>query len=154
MPTSLLLEPIKIGEMHLKNRIVMEPLTRMRANENNVALPIMAAYFASCTNAGLLITDATQVAPEGRGYSNTPGIKRGEQLIGWKRVTHEVHRKGGRIFCSCGMWGVIRIRFFSRKENFPWHLRLLARSVKLKHRMAIRKCRCPKRWMIRISNEQ
>ncbi len=119
MPTSLLLEPIKIGEMHLKNRIVMAPLTRMRANENNVALPIMAAHFAARADAGLLITDATQVAPEGRGYSNTPGIKRGEQLMGWKRVTHEVHRKGGRIFLQ--LWHVGRYShpFFQPERKLP-----------------------------------
>ncbi len=103
-----LLEPVRLGALELPNRIVMAPLTRQRALQpGNVPGPLNAEYYAQRANAGLIISEATQVCPEGQGYAWTPGIHSQEQLEGWKQVTTKVHEAGGRIFMQ--LWHVGRI---------------------------------------------
>jgi N-ethylmaleimide reductase len=102
-----LFTPIALGPLKLPNRVVMAPLTRSRAAEGNVPTLLNALYYAQRASAGLIISEATQVAPEGQGYISTPGIHSGEQVKGWQCVTGAVHASGGRIVLQ--LWHVGRI---------------------------------------------
>ncbi|MBK4738888.1 alkene reductase [Noviherbaspirillum pedocola] len=105
---STLFDPIKIGDLELPNRVIMAPLTRSRAvGEGRVPNALMAEYYAQRASAGLILSEATAVTPQGVGYANTPGIWSDEQVDGWKRVTDAVHAAGGRIFLQ--LWHVGRI---------------------------------------------
>ena len=93
-----LFTPIQLGNLTLPNRIIMAPLTRMRAGEGNVPTKLNATYYAQRASAGLIISEATQVSLQGRGYAHSPGIHTPEQIAGWKLVVDAVHQSGGRIF--------------------------------------------------------
>ena len=110
-----LLSPIKLGRYDLPNRIVMAPLTRNRAATGNVPQAMNAEYYAQRASAGLIITEASQISPQGLGYPATPGIYSPEQVAGWKLVTQAVHQKGGRIFIQ--LWHVGRISHPSLQPN-------------------------------------
>ena len=91
MPT--LFDPIQAGDLTLKNRLVMAPLTRMRSKQpGNIPSALNAAYYAQRASAGLIVAEATQVSPLGQGYPATPGIHSAEQVAGWKLVTEAVHQ--------------------------------------------------------------
>ncbi|MET0320564.1 MAG: alkene reductase [Duganella sp.] len=106
MPT--LFDPITIGDLTLKNRIVMAPLTRARATGGGrVPNALMARYYEQRASAGLILSEATSVTPQGVGYADTPGLWSDEQVEGWKLVTAAVHRAGGVIFAQ--LWHVGRI---------------------------------------------
>ena len=103
-----LLTPLAMGPFHLRNRIVMAPMTRNRAeNKGNVAVEIMATYYSQRASAGLIISEGSQVSPQGVGYLNTPGIHSKDQVEGWKQVTKAVHDRGGTIFLQ--LWHVGRV---------------------------------------------
>src|SRR3569832_509183 len=99
--------PFKLGHCALPNRMVMAPMTRNRATDGNVPSELALEYYRQRTSAGLIITEATQVAQEGQGYPFTPGIHSPEQVAGWRRITDAVHAGGGRIFLQ--LWHVGRI---------------------------------------------
>jgi N-ethylmaleimide reductase len=101
-----LFDPLKAGDLHLPNRIVMAPLTRNRA-PNAVPTPLMAEYYAQRASAGLLITEATAITAQGQGYADVPGLYGTDQLDGWRRVTDAVHAKRGRIVVQ--LWHVGRV---------------------------------------------
>src|ERR1700761_2115664 len=105
MPT--LFDPLQIGDLTLQNRIIMAPLTRQRAGDVRVPNALMAKYYAERASAGLIISEATSVTPQGVGYAATPGIWSQEQVEGWKLVTSAVHAAGGKIFLQ--LWHVGRI---------------------------------------------
>ncbi len=102
-----LFDPIQVGALNLPNRIVMAPLTRCRASAGRVPNALMAKYYAQRASAGLILSEATSVSPQGVGYPDTPGIWSDEQVEGWKQVTRAVHASGGRIFLQ--LWHVGRI---------------------------------------------
>jgi N-ethylmaleimide reductase len=102
-----LFSPYRLGELELANRIVMAPMTRSRAIAGNVPNPLAATYYAQRASAGLIVTEATQVSPQGVGYIRTPGIHSPEQVAGWEQVTKAVHQAGGKIFLQ--LWHVGRI---------------------------------------------
>jgi 2,4-dienoyl-CoA reductase-like NADH-dependent reductase (Old Yellow Enzyme family) len=105
---STLFDPITIGALSLKNRVIMAPLTRSRAvGGKRVPNGLMAEYYAQRASAGLIISEATAVTSQGVGYENTPGIWSDEQVEGWKLVTQAVHAKGGKIVLQ--LWHVGRI---------------------------------------------
>ena len=112
-----LFEPLTLGAVQLKHRIVMAPLTRMRASRpGNVSNALNALYYTQrATEGGLIIAEASQVAPEGQGMPATPGIHTDEQRDGWKLVTDGVHAKGGRIFLQ--LWHVGRISHSSHQPG-------------------------------------
>jgi N-ethylmaleimide reductase len=85
----------------------MAPMTRSRALARNVPNPLAATYYAQRASAGLIVTEATQVSPQGAGYIRTPGIHSAEQVAGWTAITEAVHRAGGKIFLQ--LWHVGRI---------------------------------------------
>ena len=105
--TSALFAPAVLGTLPLANRIVMAPLTRSRAAEGNVPQALNARYYAQRASAGLIISEATQITPQGQGYPKTPGIHSDAQIAGWQGVTRAVHARGGKIFLQ--LWHVGRI---------------------------------------------
>jgi N-ethylmaleimide reductase len=102
-----ILSPFKLGPLQLPNRVVMAPMTRNRAGRGNAPGSLNATYYAQRASAGLIISEATQISPEGVGYPGTPGIHSAEQVAGWKSVTEAVHAAGGRMFLQ--LWHVGRI---------------------------------------------
>jgi N-ethylmaleimide reductase len=106
-PTPDLFTPLQLGPLKLPNRIVMAPMTRNRAVEGNVPGGLILEHYCQRASAGLIITEGSQVTPEGQGYPFTPGIHSAEQVAGWRRVTDAVHAKGGRIYLQ--LWHVGRI---------------------------------------------
>jgi N-ethylmaleimide reductase len=99
--------PHELGDLELNNRLVMAPMTRSRALDGNVPNPHAAIYYGQRASAGLIVTEATQVSPQGVGYIRTPGIHSAAQVAGWKTITDAVHRAGGTIFLQ--LWHVGRI---------------------------------------------
>jgi N-ethylmaleimide reductase len=97
----------------------MAPMTRNRAGAGNMPTAVVARYYEQRASAGLLVTEATQVAPEGVGYPNTPGIHSTEQVAGWRRVTDAIHRAGGRIFLQLWHVGRISHRLFQPGGGLP-----------------------------------
>lgn len=90
---------VRVGPYELSHRVVLAPLTRMRAEPGAIPGPLMAEYYAQRTSAGgLLIGEATIAAANGNGYLGAPGLYEDSQIAGWKLVTDAVHAKGGRIF--------------------------------------------------------
>src|ERR1700709_2257480 len=104
---SPILKPVTIGDLHLPNRIVMAPLTRSRSNEAGVPPDFAADYYAQRAEAGLIISEATNISPQARGYAMTPGIWSPAQGEAGPRVTRGVHRREGRIFLQ--LWHTGRI---------------------------------------------
>lgn len=97
----------RLGPLTLPNRIVMPPMTRSRAAAGNVATAEMATYYAQRAGAGLIVSEGTQISPQGQGYAWTPGIHSPEQVKGWRQVTDAVHAAGGRIYAQ--LWHVGRV---------------------------------------------
>lgn len=104
---SVLFNPLQLGDLTLPNRLVMAPLTRCRASEGRVPNALMAQYYTQRASAGLILSEATSVTPQGVGYPDTPGLWSEAQTEGWKQVTEAVHAAGGRIFAQ--LWHVGRV---------------------------------------------
>ena len=102
-----LFSPYKLGKIELLNRMVMAPMTRCRAVEGNIPSPLAVTYYTQRARAGLIITEGSQVSPEGVGYVRTPGIYSPQQVMGWMRVTDAVHQSGSKIFLQ--LWHVGRV---------------------------------------------
>src|SRR5476651_799427 len=92
-----LFEPLQVGTIALKNRIVMSPMTRCRAI-GNIPNDLMAEYYGQRAGAGLIVTEGVSPSPNGLGYARIPGIYSDGQVEGWKKITSAVHQKGGKIF--------------------------------------------------------
>jgi N-ethylmaleimide reductase len=108
---SNLFEPIRVGAIEMSNRIAMAPLTRNRAAAGRVPSELAITYYAQRASAGLVITEASQISPQGQGYLDTPGIYSPEQVAAWKKVTDAVHAEGGKIIIQ--LWHVGRISHVS-----------------------------------------
>ena len=102
-----LFSPLTLGPLTLPNRLVMAPLTRSRAADGDVPSDLAVTYYTQRATAGLIISEATQISAQGKGYPKTPGIFTDAQIAGWKKVTASVHAAGGRIFLQ--LWHVGRI---------------------------------------------
>ncbi|CAM3463283.1 alkene reductase [Rouxiella silvae] len=108
MSEQRLFEASHVGAIAVKNRITMAPMTRSRsAQPGNTPTLLMAEYYRQRASAGLIITEATQISPQGQGYSWTPGIYSTEQIDGWRAVTDAVHQAEGKIFSQ--LWHVGRM---------------------------------------------
>ncbi len=103
----IMFNPVSFGSIRLKNRLVMAPLTRMRAIAGDVPNPLAKIYYEQRASAGLIITEATQISPLGKGYPATPGIYSADQTAAWKEIVDAVHAKGGSIVSQ--LWHVGRI---------------------------------------------
>lgn len=104
---SILFEPATLGRVTLANRIVMAPLTRRRAGPDEVPHQLHETYYRQRASAGLIISEATHITPQGKGYLGAPGIYAPAQIAGWRRVTDAVHQEGGKIILQ--LWHVGRI---------------------------------------------
>lgn len=93
-----LFTPIDVGPYRLKNRMVMAPLTRLRADAGLVPRAMASLYYSQRASAGLIVTEATDISPQAHGYAYAPGIYTAEQKSAWARVAEAVHRAGGTIF--------------------------------------------------------
>ncbi|MGA8743458.1 MAG: alkene reductase, partial [Terracidiphilus sp.] len=109
-----LFEPVHLGSLVLANRVFMAPLTRNRADADGVPGELAATYYSQRASAGLIVTEATQISPMGKGYINTPGIH-SQQVRAWSRIVESVHKSGGRIFLQ--LWHVGRISHSSLLPN-------------------------------------
>ena len=136
--TAKLFTPTRVGAIEVANRLVMAPLTRNRA-PHAIPTPLMAQYYAQradpVTGAGLIVSEATAISPQGQGYADVPGLYGTEQLDGWKKVTRAVHEAGGKIVEQ--LWHLRRITHTSlqpghAKPVAPSAIRAHAKTVLLK----------------------
>ncbi|EPE4834878.1 alkene reductase [Yersinia enterocolitica] len=112
MKTAKLFSPLKVGALTLPNRVFMAPLTRLRSIEpGDIPTPLMAEYYRQRASAGLIITEATQISFQAKGYAGAPGLHTQEQLNAWKKITQAVHDEGGHI--AVQLWHVGRISHHS-----------------------------------------
>lgn len=93
-----LLSSVKLGDLTLKNRVVVAPMTRARAGAKRIPNALMAEYYAQRANAGLIITEGTTISPQANGWQHSPGIYTSEQTEAWKLIVDAVHQKGSKIF--------------------------------------------------------
>ncbi len=110
-----LFEPTRIGDIAVANRIVMAPLTRNRANANQVPSELALTYYVQRASAGLIVAEATQISREGQGYLDTPGIHSPDQVAAWRKITDAVHAAGGKMVLQ--LWHVGRISHVSLQEG-------------------------------------
>ncbi|MBT9331318.1 alkene reductase [Paracidobacterium acidisoli] len=126
-----LFSPLRVGALALKHRVVMAPLTRMRSEQpGDVPTDLMATYYGQrASEGGLIISEATQISLQGKGYPGAPGIHSQEQVEGWKKIVQAVHAKGGFIFLQ--LWHVGRISHSSLhpEEGLPVAPSAIAPSV-------------------------
>jgi N-ethylmaleimide reductase len=116
MSLANLFSPINLGDIALQHRVVMAPLTRSRAAQpGDIPQDLNVEYYQQRASAGLIITEATQISPQAKGYAYTPGIYSEQQLAGWKAVTKAVHAKGGKIVAQ--LWHVGRISHREVQQN-------------------------------------
>ncbi|MCG8443814.1 MAG: alkene reductase [Caulobacterales bacterium] len=113
--TAALLQPLSLGALETPNRIFMAPLTRNRAHPDGTPRQMAIAYYRQRASAGLIITEATQISPEGKGYINTPGIHADGHVAAWRAITDAVHEAGGRI--ALQLWHVGRMSHVSLQPN-------------------------------------
>jgi N-ethylmaleimide reductase len=110
-----LFSSVQLGSCTLNNRMVMAPMTRLRADAGGVPFEVNAEYYAQRASAGLIVTECTMISPQSLGYMNCPGIYSQEQVEGWKLVTDAVHAKGGKIFLQ--IWHCGRISHPALQES-------------------------------------
>ena len=96
--TYRLLEPFRLHDLELRNRVVMAPLTRSRSGPDRVPNATMAEYYAQRSSAGLIVSEATTISPQANGWLESPGIYTDAMEAGWRLITNTVHARGGRIF--------------------------------------------------------
>jgi len=123
MINNILLSPYQLGNITLKNRIVMAPMTRSRAL-GNIPSEMMVNYYCQRSSAGLIITEGTSPSPNGLGYSRIPGIFNEDQVKGWLKITEAVHKKGSKIFLQIMHTGRI-----SHVDNMPENAVIMAPSA-------------------------
>ena len=92
-----LFSPITLGDLHLPNRVVMAPLTRLRSGADGVPADLLVEHYAQRAGLGLIISEGAYPSAESRSNMGQPGIFTAEQVEGWRKVADAVHAKGGRI---------------------------------------------------------
>ncbi|MDX2370108.1 MAG: alkene reductase [Colwellia sp.] len=116
--TANLFQPYALNNtINLNNRILMAPLTRCMADDNLVPTQAMADYYARRAEAGLIISEAVIIRPDGQGYPNTPGLFSQAQIEGWQKVTAAVHKSGGKIFAQLWHTGRVAHPYFYGNGN-------------------------------------
>jgi N-ethylmaleimide reductase len=120
MAQTSLFQPFKLKELELSNRIVMAPLTRRRAeNEQLAPNDLIAEYYRQRSSAGLIISEGSQISPYGYGYTHSPGCYSHDQVKGWKKVTEAVHKAGGRIFLQLWHVGPFSHKMLQPGNQYP-----------------------------------
>lgn len=124
--TTSLFQPLQLGKITLKNRLVMPPMTRSRATQpSDAANELMAIYYAQRSAAGLIVGEGTQISAMAKGYAWTPGIYTPEQIAGWRLVTDAVHENGGIMFAQ--LWHVGRV---SHPDNIEGQQPISSSAIK------------------------
>lgn len=120
MTESRLFKPLAVGRLQLSHRIGMCPLTRFRASDDHVPLPIVETYYAQRASVPgtLLVSEGTFISPSQGGFANVPGIYNDAQIAAWRKVTDAVHAKGSYIFCQLWALGRTAEGDIAEKENF------------------------------------
>mgnify|MGYP003624106526 CR=1 FL=1 len=120
MSESRLFKPLKVGNLELKNRVAMAPLTRFRAGDEHIILPMAAEYYGqrASTPGTLLISEGTIISPEHGGYPNVPYLHTQEQIDAWRKVTDEVHKKGSFIYSQLWALGRVANPQFAKAKGF------------------------------------
>lgn len=114
-----LFDRLQIGKTELKNRMIIAPMTRGRADDAGVQPDYAADYYAQRASAGLIISEAVNVSPMAKGYVRTPGIYNAEQIESWRTVTRAVHARGGKIFMQIFHTGRIALPDFLPEKHLP-----------------------------------
>jgi len=96
----MLFSPLTVGELEIPNRLVMAPLTRVRAGQEGIPGPLLVEHYRQRASLGLIVSEGTYPTPAGQSYPGQPGLVTDEQVAGWKKVTDAVHAEGGRIFAQ------------------------------------------------------
>ncbi|KAB8071424.1 hypothetical protein BDV29DRAFT_197414 [Aspergillus leporis] len=119
MSNSRLFKPLKLGNIELKNRVAMAPLTRFRADDNHVILPIAAEYYGQRASVPgtLLVAEAIFISHQHGGYANAPGIWSQEQIDAWKKITYVVHEKNSFIYLQLWALGRTADKDFAEKNG-------------------------------------
>jgi N-ethylmaleimide reductase len=108
MSESKLFSPLKVGAITVPNRVFMAPLTRLRSIEpGDIPTPLMAEYYRQRASSGLIISEATQISAQAKGYAGAPGLHSPEQIAAWQKITAGVHAEHGRI--AVQLWHTGRI---------------------------------------------
>jgi len=115
-PMSIVFQSFDLQGLHLRNRIIMAPMTRSRVGPGDTPTAMNAEYYAQRASSGLIISEAIVVSQRARGYLFTPGLYTEDQVVGWRLVTEAVHRKGGQIFAQ--LWHDTCL--FSPTAMPPW----------------------------------
>ena len=109
--------PTKVGNLGIKNRLAMAPMTRSRANPDGTPTPLAAEYYSQRAGLGLLVAEGTQPSAEGQGYIFTPGIYTDAHVEGWKQITSAVHAASSRLFIQ-----LMHVGRVSHPDNTPGHI--------------------------------
>ncbi|HBE71485.1 MAG TPA: alkene reductase [Planctomycetaceae bacterium] len=117
--TSTLQTPVRIGDVTLKNRVAMAPMTRARSDESRLANDLMVEYYRQRASAGLIISEAAVISDEARGWVNTPGIENDEQAESWRPVVDAVHEEGSKIFMQLWHMGRASHSSFHADGSLP-----------------------------------
>ena len=129
-----LFSQLTLGTTTLANRVLMAPLTRMRASQpGDVPNALIADYYRQRASAGLIVSEGTQISPQGKGYMDTPGIYSAEQVEGWRQVTDRVHEAGGLI--AAQLWHVGRV---SHESSHDGELPVSASALPYRNRTTVR----------------
>ena len=108
MSEAKLFSPLKVGAVTVPNRVFMAPLTRLRSIEpGDIPTPLMGEYYRQRASSGLIITEATQISAQAKGYAGAPGLHSPEQIAAWQKITAGVHAENGRI--AVQLWHTGRI---------------------------------------------
>ena len=135
MAHEVLFEKVKLGQTELNNRIVMAPLTRLRAIEpGDIPSPLAKTYYAQRASAGLIVTEATQVSAQAKGYAGAPGLHTADQVAAWKETTQAVHDKGGKIAVQLWHTGLVSHASLQPDGQAP----ISASAVNLQGRTSLR----------------
>lgn len=116
---SSLFQPLQVGSVQLRNRLVMAPLTRGRAGKERIPNDLMQEYYTQRASAGLIISEATQISEQAAGWSESPGIHTEEQVKGWRKITEAVHKQGGLIYLQLWHTGRASHPYFQPNSGLP-----------------------------------
>src|SRR5207253_5401269 len=115
----MLFDRLLIGNMELRNRIIMAPMTRSRANDEGIQPAFAAEYYGQRASAGLIISEATNISAMAKGYVRTPGIYTREQVESWRPIPEAVHARGGKIFLQVFHTGRFALPDFLPEQTQP-----------------------------------
>lgn len=120
MSSAKLFTPLKVGAITATNRVFMAPLTRLRSIEpGDIPTPLMAEYYRQRASAGLIISEATQISAQAKGYAGAPGLHSDEQIAAWKKSLRESMPRAAIWRCNCGIQAVFHTPACNQADKRP-----------------------------------